>query len=62
MPSDEISRREFLKQMTCGSLAILALPKLSLLAEDSSPSQAPPNILFIFTDDHAVQAISAYGS
>ncbi|MEL6676685.1 MAG: sulfatase [Bacteroidota bacterium] len=23
---------------------------------------APPNILFIFTDDHALQAISAYGS
>lgn len=30
-------------------------------AENKKPSQRP-NILFIFTDDHAVQAISAYGS
>ncbi|WP_020529450.1 sulfatase family protein [Flexithrix dorotheae] len=33
--------------------------------KNSSPKQVtqkPPNILFIFTDDHALQAISAYGS
>lgn len=29
---------------------------------ETNPSQNPPNIIFIFTDDHALQAISAYGS
>jgi N-acetylglucosamine-6-sulfatase len=60
MSSEEISRREFLKQMACASLAMLTIPRISLWAKES-PSPKP-NILFIFTDDHAVQAISAYGS
>lgn len=43
----------------------------SLLAQNSGTTQdsateqpqvSPPNILFIFSDDHAVQAIGAYGS
>jgi len=29
---------------------------------EADQSQNPPNIIFIFTDDHALQAISAYGS
>jgi len=39
--------------------SILGLP----LLEGCGPgAQGPPNILFIFSDDHACQAISAYGS
>ena len=42
--------------------AILTFFALNLcMAENNKPFQRP-NILFIFTDDHAVQAISAYGS
>ena len=37
---------------------LLLLPLFLLI---SSSYAAPPNILFIFTDDHATQAISAYG-
>ncbi len=31
-------------------------------AQESKPIPGPPNIIFIFSDDHASQAISAYGS
>ncbi|MFT5027850.1 MAG: arylsulfatase A-like enzyme [Candidatus Binatia bacterium] len=44
----------FLKQLLFLSL-LFALPALSVAAKR-------PNILFIFTDDHCQQAISAYGS
>ena len=30
--------------------------------KETGQKGAPPNILFIFTDDHARQSISAYGS
>ena len=30
--------------------------------QDEASSTEPPNIIFIMTDDHAYQAISAYGS
>ena len=40
-------------------LAALTLWPASLLVAQTA---ARPNILFIFTDDHAYQAISAYGS
>ena len=39
--------------------ALLALPSAILTA---SAAQGPPNIIFIFSDDHARAAISAYGS
>ena len=39
--------------------ALLALPSAILTA---SAAQGPPNIIFIFSDDHAKAAISAYGS
>ena len=61
MSSDEMSRRDFIRRMAGTSLGLLALPRLSLLGMESSSSPRP-NIVFIFTDDHAVQAISAYGS
>ena len=39
--------------------ALLALPSATITA---SAAQGPPNIIFIFSDDHAKAAISAYGS
>ncbi len=48
-----ISRRVFL-----AAVAAAAAPRMARAAKDGGR----PNILFIFTDDHAQQAISAYGS
>lgn len=42
-------------------LALLTLA-IAALAVPPAASAAPPNILFIFSDDHAQHAISAYGS
>jgi len=53
------SRREFLKEISAGAV-VLSLP--SFFSHHRKPRNNPPNILFIMTDDHAVQAISAYGS
>ncbi len=41
-------------------LAVLSAPVANLSAADPAPTK--PNILFIFSDDHAQQAISCYGS
>lgn len=38
----------------------LALLSLMMLVSSGSAEDKPPNILFIFSDDHATQAISAY--
>ena len=51
------TRRQFLKAACLGSSALL----MSSVASCTLPRKQP-NILFIFTDDHAYQAISAYGS
>ena len=51
-----MNRRSFLKRIGLGGLAMTALP-LGL----KCGSKKPVNILFIFSDDHAFQAISAYG-
>jgi len=59
-----LDRRELLR-MGAGAAALGAMaPVLGLpLLEGCSPgAQGPPNILFIFSDDHACQAIGAYGS
>ncbi len=45
-----------LKLLTALALAIISL------ASCSQKNETPPNILFIFSDDHCEQAISAYGS
>ena len=45
--------------MRTALLAVLALVTVSGCA-DRSPDDRP-NIVFIFTDDHAFQAIGAYG-
>jgi arylsulfatase A-like enzyme len=41
-------------------LTALSLPQLGHVARGAEPKR--PNIVFIFADDHAYQAISAYGS
>jgi len=53
------SRREFLKQISAGAAA-LSIP--GFLFNHNKSGEHPPNILFIMTDDHTIQAISAYGS
>jgi len=54
------NRREFLKKMGLGSLA-LATSKLQGLPFLQDKDERP-NILFIMTDDHASRAMSCYGS
>ncbi len=54
----KMKRSDFLKVMGLGA-ASMAFPQ-SLLA--AAQGEKKPNILFIFTDDHASHAISAYGS
>ena len=55
-----MDRRAFLKIMGLGASIHLAGCQRFLFTQDRSLSK--PNILFILTDDHAVQSISAYGS
>lgn len=59
--SKPLNRREFLQRSACASLALMALPAFGETVAAPPPAKKP-NILFLFTDDHAVQAISAYGS
>ncbi len=58
MEKTKFNRREFLKTVGIGA-AVLTLPTW-MTSCNSKKKQ--PNILFIFSDDHALQAISAYGS
>jgi arylsulfatase A-like enzyme len=58
-----ITRREVLghaARVGAGAYVLRALPALARVAPGVVDER--PNILFIFSDDHAVQAISAYGS
>ena len=45
-------------RILCWGCCLFAIPSFFVFAEDTQR----PNILFIFTDDHAYQAIGAYGS
>jgi len=56
MRQNEMNRRNFLKVLGMGTAAFL------FSSSFSCAKHQPPNILFIFSDDHAYQAISAYGS
>lgn len=47
--------------LTALTALLLALPAYTPLKAPSPPA-SQPNIIFIFSDDHAYQAISAYGS
>jgi arylsulfatase A-like enzyme len=62
--SDLIRPNATLPRLWSLFLGAVLLIHSSLLAqaEEKGQSAKPPNILFIFTDDHAYQAISCYGS
>jgi arylsulfatase A-like enzyme len=52
-----------MKSMPAPLLLILACTGPTAAREDPAPERnPPPNILFLFTDDHSTAAISAYGS
>jgi len=60
----DINRREVVR-MGAGAAALGAIAPLvgfPLLQGCQGTDGRPPNIVFIFSDDHACQAISAYGS
>jgi arylsulfatase A-like enzyme len=61
MTCNMIDRREFLKR-SAGLLGALTIPAWagSLSAAGDSKS-AKPNIVFVFSDDHSLQTIGAYG-
>ncbi len=58
MAQKQNSRREFIKKLGIGAAA-LSMP--GVFTRCAGPAEQP-NILYIMTDDHAFQAISAYGS
>lgn len=62
MSNAPYSRRDFLKYVGI-SVAALSLPSCipTIQTTDQAFPPVRPNILFIFSDDHAFQAISAYG-
>jgi arylsulfatase A-like enzyme len=55
MSESSLDRRDFLKAVGAGAAALAVRGKVLAAAKR-------PNIVFVFTDDHACQAISAYGS
>jgi arylsulfatase A-like enzyme len=56
-----MKRRSFLKLLGISVLGIKGMG-CGLYVNSDEKTVKRPNILFIFTDDHAVQSISAYGS
>ena len=58
------TRRQFLKRMGMAVAGVAAGSAVSgcSMTRQSELSTERPNIVFIFTDDHAVQSMSAYGS
>jgi len=48
--------------MVCCRIAVLSLAFATAVAAQSGMSGSRPNIVFVFSDDHAAHAISAYGS
>lgn len=55
----KLNRRSFMKRLSLAAgAATLATPAIT----SAKPKEKRPNILFIFSDDHGRQAISAYGS
>jgi arylsulfatase A-like enzyme len=59
--SEHISRRSFLRKAGLGAVALTLAGRAGASAR-AAASGARPNILFIYSDDHAYQSISAYGS
>ncbi len=61
MTNTPISRREAARRTALASAGLYALSAMPLLSACAGRTRRP-NILLIFSDDHAPQAISAYGS
>ncbi len=59
MSTKKTTRREFLKTTALGTAGVALGTSLGFT---SGRQPARPNILFIMTDDHAANAVSAYGS
>lgn len=59
--NQKMNRSRFLQIAGFGA-ASLGLPRSLYARESAASPKQRPNILFIFTDDHASHAISAYGS
>jgi len=53
-----MNRRDFIRKTTLASLSILTGCSFNKLIAQKDNK---PNIIFIFSDDHAFQAIGAYG-
>lgn len=51
-----------MRRVICYFLAVVAIVSCSQEKDTEDASEQRPNIIFIMTDDHAYQAISAYGS
>lgn len=62
MSKTSYSRRDFLKLAGLAAMPVALTRSSRSEGAHSSQGRARPNIVFIFTDDHAVQAIGAYGS
>jgi arylsulfatase A-like enzyme len=56
----DMNRRAFLKELSYVSLGLTSLSSCGYTP--TKPISQRPNLLFIFTDDHAVQSIGTYGS
>ena len=61
------TRRDFIRYWTIGGVTLALQSQLTGCKEQlevpaEKPVESRANILFVFTDDHAAQAISAYGS
>ena len=56
------TRRDFLKAAGMSAASAALAGCLGSRTAYGGPNRPRPNILFIFTDDHAVQSIGAYGS
>ncbi len=54
----KVNRRTFLNNTGLGLLGLTVLGNSTLYAD--SDQRRPPNILFIFSDDHALQALGCY--
>jgi arylsulfatase A-like enzyme len=61
MAKGRSSRRHEAFLPRLGAIVILTLPVLVFLASAPASEHRRPNIVLIFSDDHAYQAISAYG-
>lgn len=57
-PRNDFAMNPDLKTIVCTILSVLCLTAVQSRTAES----APPNIIFVFSDDHAEHAISAYGS